>query len=187
MTVRTLHHSVFNGKNHGRRHFRACSSDCENNADWQIFICFYTPVKKVFHIKIIGDSVTDSLSRINDAAAANWQKEVNVFCPSNTDSLFYQGKTWIWYNAVQIYIRKSCVTKALMHTLQKPGSFNMSSLFSINDHNPMPAKSRNLFPNLTFTACPEQDFSGSEKIKIYHKKIPPLNCIINGFNSEPII
>ena len=61
-----------------------------------------------------------------------------------------------------------------MNSVQKPGSFNMSALFSINDHNLMSAKRCNLFPNLTLTPSSKQNLSRSEKIKIYHKKIPPL-------------
>ena len=110
MSIRTLHHAIFNCKNHRRRHFRACGCDCKNNADGQVFICFYTSIKQVFHFKIIGNSVTDSLSCINYAASANGKKEVNTFCTSNADPLFYQGKTWIRYNAVQIHVGKPGIT-----------------------------------------------------------------------------
>ena len=116
--VGTFHHTIFNGENHRRRHFRACGSDCKNNANGQVFICFNTTVKQIFHFKIIGDSVTDSLCCINYAAASNWQKEVNTFRPSNADPFFYQGKARIGNHATKVYIGKSGSIQALMYTFQ---------------------------------------------------------------------
>ena len=118
MSIRTLHHAILNCENHRRRHFRTCGGDCKNNADRQVFICFYTSIKQVFHFKIIGNAISDSFCSIDYAASANWQKEVNAFLTSNADPFFYQGKAGIGNHATKVYIGKSGFIQALMYTFQ---------------------------------------------------------------------
>ena len=114
MSIGTFHQPFINGEHHGGRHFRTGGSNGKNTADWKILICFYFSIEEIFHFKIIGNSITDSLCGVNNTSPTNGKKEIYSIFTTKPDAFFYVGKSGIGNGTGEINKGKSGIRKALV-------------------------------------------------------------------------
>ena len=122
-------------------------------------------------VAAVGKAIADGLGRVDDAAAAHGQEEVDALLPAKLQALPYQADAGVGHHAAQLHMGDPRRVQGGLHPVQKPGALDAAT--AVVDEDLGAPLGLDQLAHLVHCSLSEDYLSRGKVLKIHHNAFPP--------------